>query len=1007
VITQARAQTSFATINLLIVTLMAVVVSACGTAPKNEEPTLGSLEQRDLVINPQPMPTVKQTDAKTSYEELARTTSNPELKAKAMERLADIQLEQFQTQQSVVAEKKVEAEKHREAGNQGNTAGNIDPEKQAEIEANQKQQAAMEKEAVARQRVPSREQATRTSAPALASQSLQQDAGSSAMADYENVAKQYEGLLKRHPHKKDNDRILYQLARAYDLSGNPEKTLEVLTRFVKQYPENKQIEEVQFRRGEILFSFREYARATEAYADIMVNKDSPYYQRALYKLGWSQFKQGKLEPAQESFYQLLDIYFKEGRRSDGLSRSEQELVKDTLRVVSLSFSFQDGPESIKKFSNSYGARDYEYRIYQQLAGLYMKQERFADAAKTYSTFVERYPNSRQAPLFMVKVIDIYKTGGYAKALSQAKADFVTHYGANKFYWSRQDKTLFNEIAPSLKKNLEDLARHYHALGQKTKKAGNYKVAIHWYREYVDSFPGEAKTAEMNFLLAELLNEIKNYKEAAVEYEKTAYEYKPHAKSAEAGYAAILAHQHHAAQLKGKVQRDVRIITVKSSLHFADTFSSDARVPQVVMKSAEELLDMKMYGDASIVAQRITTATDKRYDKHRPAAWAIIASAEFEMGHHKLAEQATLQRLQTMAPDDKNRKVFVERLAAAIYKQGEAARDKGHLKEAAAHFLRIGKLAPTASILATAEYDAAAALTQLQDWTSAIPVLQNFIKHYPDNKFTPGAVQKLAVAYEKSNDWGAAAQTYEKIYQSETDADKKRALLWQTAEYYEKAKREADAIKIYKVFVSHYPQPLEQAVEARQRMADIYKTQEQTKKRRYWLSEIVKANDGKGATERTGYLAAMASMELAAPKYKTYMHIKLVQPLKANLKKKKTLLKEVINAYTKAANYGVEAITTASTYRIAEAYNNFSKGLFKSERPKGLSGEELEQYNILLEEQAYPFEEKAIKIHETNASRVTEGVYDEWVRKSFAALKKLRPVRYAKSEKRELFTKAIN
>ena len=152
---------------------------------------------------------------------------------------------------------------------------------------------------------------------------------------------------------------------------------------------------------------------------------------------------------------------------------------------------------------------------------------------------------------------------------------------------------------------------------------------------------------------------------------------------------------------------------------------------------------------------------------------------------------------------------------------------------------------------------------------------------------------------------------------------------------------------------------------------------------------------------------MASMELAEPKYNAYMDIKLVQPLKVNLKKKKTLLKEVIDAYTKAASYGVEAITTASTYRIAEVYNAFSKGLFKSERPKGLSAEELEQYNILLEEQAYPFEEKAIKIHETNAGRVVAGIYDEWVKKSFAALKKLRPVRYAKSEKSELFTQTIN
>ena len=53
---------------------------------------------------------------------------------------------------------------------------------------------------------------------------------------------------------------------------------------------------------------------------------------------------------------------------------------------------------------------------------------------------------------------------------------------------------------------------------------------------------------------------------------------------------------------------------------------------------------------------------------------------------------------------------------------------------------------------------------------------------------------------------------------------------------------------------------------------------------------------------------------------------------------------------------------------------------ESERPAGLSGEELEQYDILLEEQAYPFEEKSINIHETNVGRISAGTYDEWVKK---------------------------
>jgi len=52
---------------------------------------------------------------------------------------------------------------------------------------------------------------------------------------------------------------------------------------------------------------------------------------------------------------------------------------------------------------------------------------------------------------------------------------------------------------------------------------------------------------------------------------------------------------------------------------------------------------------------------------------------------------------------------------------------------------------------------------------------------------------------------------------------------------------------------------------------------------------------------------------------------------------------------------------------------------------------------LLEEQAYPFERKAIEIHELNSQRSWEGIYDQWVEKSFAELKRMLPGRFDKRE----------
>jgi hypothetical protein len=112
------------------------------------------------------------------------------------------------------------------------------------------------------------------------------------------------------------------------------------------------------------------------------------------------------------------------------------------------------------------------------------------------------------------------------------------------------------------------------------------------------------------------------------------------------------------------------------------------------------------------------------------------------------------------------------------------------------------------------------------------------------------------------------------------------------------------------------------------------------------------------------------------------------------------MEEALAAYDGAAAYGVAEVTTAATYRIAELYQQLGASLMSSERPAELSDEELEQYEILLEEQAFPFEEQAIDLFSVNASRSAEGVYDEWVARSFARLAELMPARYAKYEKAE-------
>jgi Flp pilus assembly protein TadD len=109
------------------------------------------------------------------------------------------------------------------------------------------------------------------------------------------------------------------------------------------------------------------------------------------------------------------------------------------------------------------------------------------------------------------------------------------------------------------------------------------------------------------------------------------------------------------------------------------------------------------------------------------------------------------------------------------------------------------------------------------------------------------------------------------------------------------------------------------------------------------------------------------------------------------------MEAALGGYKAAADYRVAEVTTVATYEIAEIYRKLGQDIMKSERPKKLDADQLDEYSSLLEEQAFPFEEQAISTHEINTKRAREGVYDDGVKKSYAALAELKPGRYAKTE----------
>ncbi len=824
-------------------------------------------------------------------------------------------------------------------------------------------------------------------------------------------------LLEQEPEYPRADVVLYQLARGWESLGEPEKALGYLDRLVAGYPLSPRIDEAQFRRGEILFSAQRYADAQAAYeAASAFGPRSEFHEQSLYKLGWSLFKQSENEASFDPFLRVLDLKLLVPGEPGGvvdpatLARADRELVQDTFRVLSIGFSYLDGQETLDDVVSARGEVPYAHLLYAELGDLYVGKQRYTDAADTYRAFVRRSPDHERAPLLQMQAIEAYRKGGFAQLVLDGKKEFVERYRLGSTFWAARTPDQFPLVAKELKTNLTDLAQYYHAEAQRSKKKADYNEAARWYREFLQSFPDDPESAGTNYLLADTLFESEDYRAAAVEYERTAYAYPFHAKSAEAGYAALVCYEREAKSLDSAALAAWDRQRLDSQLRFAVTFPSHAESATLLTRTAREYYDLKDLPKALEVAGLVLARQPPVDAAMQRTAWTVTGNAQFDTGRFADAEGAYLQVQSLLAPGDPEAPAITERLAATIYKQGEAKQAAGDAAGAVGDYLRVGRLAPGAAIVETAEFDAAMLLVSLKDWPQAIPVLESFRAGFPASARQADVTRNLALAYLEGGRPGEAAGEFERIAASVGEPPEvQRSALLQAAELYEKSGQTARAMATWENYVQRFPAPLAEAVEARQKLADWAGQNGDGMGRRRWLDEIVVADRDAGAarTDRSRYLAALATLELTSAERDAFRSIALVAPLKQSLAAKKAAMERALAGYQSAAGYAVAEVTTAATFEMGELYRTLAADLMRSERPANLDAEELEQYDLLLEEQAFPFEEKSVEVHEVNARRTTEGLYDEWVRRSFAVLAEIQPARFGKKVEPESFITALS
>ena len=806
-----------------------------------------------------------------------------------------------------------------------------------------------------------------------------------------------EQALKDYPNAKDNDQSLYQLARLNDQLGEQEKSLIALREITQKYPRSAHFSEAEFRIGEYEFMSANYLAAESAYSSAIVAVGSDeFYERSLFKRGWTRYKQGLFSEAADDYLAALEKH--QFGDYDSLSQSDKNQYAEYFRGLGLNLANLQNNELQEYISTKVDAK-YAYTCYESVAQTFLDQERYSDAAEAMEQFIKNYPDSNQLAYAQLKTLEIWQLGKFKQRFAETLTSVYNQYNQKSPYWAKhRDSKIQDKFFNALREHILNAATNFqdeYLSGHNTK---NLELARLWYDRYLEHYSSFAQQDKVYTMYAELLVDSGVNSVALKYFELAAYD-GDIILNKDAAYATITETD------KLFSQAPTNIALLKKHIHYvflsAQLYKNEVRYQNAVLHAQELALKNNLASDSILLAD---TLSDSANDQLLYDASLMKGLAYIQLNQYSQAETIFSDLLKSnKKPNDQ--KQLKDNLALAIYKQAEAKVASGNIDVAMQEYARVSKQVPTSDISPKALYEAILLAMKNEKWAFAISSIQDFQSLYPQHDLNKDATRQLSIAYLNAGDSVKAAQAFEKISGQEGDQNVKMASLWKAAELYESKGNLDNAIKAYANYVENYPRPYPQYIEAMYKLTQLFTASKQPDKVFLWQEKISSADKLAGKdlkSDRTNFIVANIGLANAKRTQSQFESVRLAEPLAESLKNKKKLMQDAISTYGQLSTSNNPAIITQATYEIANIYQHFSSALIQSERPKALKGEELEQYNILMEDQAFPFEEKAIEFYELNLSHTKEGISNEWISQSLKNLGKLYPVKYSRNGKMDIY-----
>ncbi len=312
-------------------------------------------------------------------------------------------------------------------------------------------------------------------------------------------------FVAKFPNSPIGDKAYYLLGFSAEEMGRSVEAIPHYEGLLKNYPASEYAEEVAWRLGEIYYSNRNYAKASEVYQRLSKVKGT-YYSKAMYKLGATYFAEKKLNNSVRIFEKLIS----EIKLDKNPSQEDRTLLDESFDYLATILSHND------KAAISI---EHQPEAWYRLGLLYKKRLDEKSMRMAFVTAAQKFPTARQLPLIYSELIESYEGVQNVEAANKYRSDLIQILTQNQNWWVSNDnyKNIIFQTQDLLEFNLIKSAEYHAEKGYLNKDTTQLQIAKNRYYNFITKYSWSTYKDHAKLELADLEYFMNNYTQASKYY----------------------------------------------------------------------------------------------------------------------------------------------------------------------------------------------------------------------------------------------------------------------------------------------------------------------------------------------------------------------------------------------------------------------------------------------------------------------------------------------------------